>query len=57
MSLRELHLLRDSCQWLDCEHVRQCILQLEPADIAVHVHDREIEGPTQSDYKRWVSEI
>jgi hypothetical protein len=55
--LRELHLLRDPCQWLVCEHVRQCTLQLEQVGITVYVHDREIEGPTQSDYKRWVSEV
>jgi hypothetical protein len=54
-ALRELHLLRDPCQWLDCKHVQRCIRQLEQASIAVYVHDREIEGPTQSDYKRWVS--
>jgi hypothetical protein len=54
-ALRELHLLRDPCQWLDCERVQRCIRQLEQASIAVYVHDREIEGPTQSNYKRWVS--
>jgi hypothetical protein len=56
-ALRELHLLRDPCQWLDCEHVQQCTRHLEQAGIAVHIHDREIEGPTQSDYKRWVSQV
>ncbi|KAH0371712.1 hypothetical protein KCU65_g1720, partial [Aureobasidium melanogenum] len=54
-ALREVHLLRDPCQWLDCEHVKQCKRQLEQAGIAVHVHDRAIEGPTQDDYRRWVS--
>jgi hypothetical protein len=56
-ALRGLHLIRDPCQWLDCEHVQQCTRQLTQAGIAVHVHDRQTEGPTQSDYKRWVSEF
>lgn len=56
-ALREVHLLRDPCQWLNCEHVKQCKRQLEQAGISVHVHDRAIEGPTQDDYKRWVSEL
>lgn len=56
-ALREVHLLRDPCQWLDCEHVKQCKRQLEQAGIAVRVHDSVIEGPTQHDYKRWVSEL
>lgn len=32
--LRELHLLRDPCQWLDCEHVKQDTRMLEEAGIA-----------------------
>lgn len=50
-ALRELHLLRDPCQWLDCEHIRRCKRQLEQAGIAVRVHDRAIEGPTQGAMK------
>ncbi|KAH0018691.1 hypothetical protein KCU78_g7056, partial [Aureobasidium melanogenum] len=56
-ALREVRLLRDPCQWLDCEHVKQCKRQLEQAGITVRVHDRAIEGPTQDDYRRWVSEL
>ncbi|KAG9840608.1 hypothetical protein KCU98_g3477, partial [Aureobasidium melanogenum] len=56
-ALREVRLLRDPCQWLDCEHVKQCKRQLEQAGITVHVHDRAIEGPTQDDYRRKVSEL
>lgn len=56
-ALRELHLLRDPCQWLDCEHVKQDIRLLEEAGIAVHVRDREIEGPTQIKHKCMVSEL
>jgi hypothetical protein len=56
-ALREIHLIRDPCQWLECEHVQQCTRQLQQVSIAVHVHDREIEGPTQSDYRRWVSQM
>lgn len=56
-ALRELHMLRDPCQWLDCEHVKRCKRQLEQAGIAVHVHDRAIEGPTQDDYQRWGSRL
>ncbi|KAG9565865.1 hypothetical protein KCU71_g5064, partial [Aureobasidium melanogenum] len=56
-ALREVHLLRDPCQWLDCEHVKQCKRQLEQAGITLHIHDRAIEGPTQDDYRRWVSQL
>jgi len=55
--LRELHLIRDPCQWLFCEHVKQDIRLLEYAGIAVYVHDRKIEGPAQSNHKRVVSEL
>lgn len=44
-SLRDVHLLRDPCQWLDCEHVKQCTRQMKQSGITVHVHDRKIEGP------------
>jgi hypothetical protein len=56
-ALRELHLIRDPCQWLECEHVQQYTRQLEQAGIAVYIHAREIEGPTQRNYKRRVSEV
>jgi len=49
--LRELHLLRDPCQWLHCEHVKQDIRPLEEAGIAVYVHDRQIEDPVQRNYR------
>lgn len=55
--LRELHLIRDPCQWLFCEHVKQDIRLLEYAGIAVYVHDKKIEGPAQSNHKRVVSEL
>ncbi|KAG9699816.1 hypothetical protein KCU95_g1260, partial [Aureobasidium melanogenum] len=56
-ALREVHLRRDPCQWLDCEHVKLCKRQLEQAGISVHVHDRAIEGPTQDNYRRCGSEL
>jgi hypothetical protein len=56
-ALRELHLIGDPCQWLNCEHVQRCTRQLEQAGIAVHVYDRQVEGPTKSASQRWVSEF
>ncbi|KAG2160629.1 hypothetical protein VTO58DRAFT_104832 [Aureobasidium pullulans] len=50
-SLRDVRLLRDPWQWLDCEHVKQCTRQMEQSGITIHVHDRKIEGPiTRAEY-------
>ncbi|THY17693.1 hypothetical protein D6D01_07438 [Aureobasidium pullulans] len=56
--LRDVHLLRDPCQWLDCEHVKQCTRQMKQSGIIVHVHDRKIEGPiTREEHDGGVLEL
>ncbi|KAK6008203.1 hypothetical protein QM012_000106 [Aureobasidium pullulans] len=56
-ALREIHLLRDPCQWLDCEHIKRYKRLLEQVGIAVHVHDRAFEGPARNDYEESISEL